>query len=363
MSYYMYLDGVLFPVTPSQIDMKIKGQNKTMNLINNAQINVLKNPGLTEVSFKALLPAVKYPFAEYGGDFIEPKWYLKKLEELQTSKKPFQFVVTRNFPTTGKELFHTNLKVALESYEIKEDANQGFDVVVSVKLKQYREYGTKIPDVSLGSFKNVRYTARTVKTTQYTVAEGDSLWNISKSQYGDGAKYTEIQEANKDVIGNNPNSISPGQVLTIPEESENTSSRSKWQNTPRTSNAPTDEKRYVSPVNVKINFNGLPAYMGYVRCKYTYEGKTFESSYFSSAKITVDRGSELLLAPSLPKTVKYWEIAYKNDEGQTRYLSYDQPTASVHPGNKYQSKIYADKVFEITWYPKSESVKALVNKK
>ena len=50
----------------------------------------------------------------------------------------------------------------------------------------------------------------------YTVKSGDCLWNIAKKFYGNGAQYTKIYNANKGVIGGNPNLIYPGQVLTIP---------------------------------------------------------------------------------------------------------------------------------------------------
>lgn len=50
----------------------------------------------------------------------------------------------------------------------------------------------------------------------YTVKPGDNLWNIAKEKYGSGAAYTKIYEANKNLIGGNPNLIFPGQKLTIP---------------------------------------------------------------------------------------------------------------------------------------------------
>ena len=50
----------------------------------------------------------------------------------------------------------------------------------------------------------------------YTVKSGDNLWNIAKQHYGSGAMYTKIYEANKDLIGGNPNLIFPGQKLIIP---------------------------------------------------------------------------------------------------------------------------------------------------
>lgn len=50
----------------------------------------------------------------------------------------------------------------------------------------------------------------------YTVKPGDNLWDIAKKQYGSGAAYKKIYEANKGVIGGNPNLIYPGQKLTLP---------------------------------------------------------------------------------------------------------------------------------------------------
>lgn len=52
--------------------------------------------------------------------------------------------------------------------------------------------------------------------TTYTVKKGDNLWTLAKKFYGSGAQYTKIYEANRSVIGNNPNLIYPGQTFTIP---------------------------------------------------------------------------------------------------------------------------------------------------
>lgn len=223
MSYEFYLGKMLCPVAPSKLQLKIKGQNKSLTLINEGQVNILKKPGLTEISFDLLLPNVKYPFATYKNEFVNAQYFLDELEKLQTSMKPFQFIVTRTFPN-GKMLFDTNMKVSLESYDIKEEAKQGFDVIVSVKLKQYREYGTKTCTISTESNKTTASVQNTRPTDNspapstnktYTVQKGDCLWNIAKKFYGNGSKYTVIYNANKDKI-KNPNLIYPGQVLTIP---------------------------------------------------------------------------------------------------------------------------------------------------
>lgn len=69
MAYDVYMDGELLPVTPSKISIQRNGQNKTYNLINDGEINILKASGLQEISFDMLLPNVKYPFAKYRNGY------------------------------------------------------------------------------------------------------------------------------------------------------------------------------------------------------------------------------------------------------------------------------------------------------
>ena len=47
------------------------------------------------------------------------------------------------------------------------------------------------------------------------VQPGNSLWRLARRSYGEGLRYTEIYEANKDEI-RNPDLIYPGQVFVLP---------------------------------------------------------------------------------------------------------------------------------------------------
>ena len=50
----------------------------------------------------------------------------------------------------------------------------------------------------------------------YVVKSGDYLSKIAQQVYGSAARWPEIYEANKALIGDNPNLIRPGQTLRIP---------------------------------------------------------------------------------------------------------------------------------------------------
>lgn len=229
MAYYFFFGKMLLPVPPQKITMKINGNNKSYELINQGEINVIKSSKLTDIEFDFELPNVKYSYAVYKKGFHRANYYLEKLEKLKKKKKPFQFIISRKLPNR-KKLHYTNMKVTIENYNITEDAANGFDVTVSIKLKQYVAYGTKTVKVKKKNkaktkkkkvVKEVRSPSSNAPSNglpqQYTVVRGDCLWNIAKRFYGDGSKYPLIYNANAGQI-KNPNLIYPGQVFTIPAE-------------------------------------------------------------------------------------------------------------------------------------------------
>ena len=221
--YEFYFDKVLLPVTPDKVTMKIGGQDKTYTLMNDGEISILKSPKLTDVEFDLLLPNNKYPFAVYPtSKFVPAVYYLDLIKAYKQDKTPFQFKITRIFPN-GKAIFDTDMKVSLESYTIKESADNGFDVVVSVKLKQYRDYATKVCKVTVDSGKtnatveqqrpaSNNAPTQAGKEKVVTVKKGENLWGICKTHLGNGSLYKAVA---KDNGIPNPNLIYPNQKIKL----------------------------------------------------------------------------------------------------------------------------------------------------
>ena len=109
----------------------------------------------------------------------------------------------------------------IEEFQYSEEGGDPGTYQYSITLKEYREI--KVRQVKVDTKKKTASVAKneprvdnSVKSKTYTVKSGDCLFNIAKKFYGSGSQYIKIYNANKKLIGGNPNLIYPGQVLTIP---------------------------------------------------------------------------------------------------------------------------------------------------
>ena len=214
--YIFFMGDVPLPVTPGKLQIKTKNQNKTINLINEGEVNLLKSPGLREISFDAMIPQVRYPFAYYSLGFLEAPFFLQHFEKLKSDKKPFQFIVIRILPR-GLPTFTTNIKVGFEDYTVLEDAKNGQDLMVNIKLKEYKNFGTKIfdydPETKTATVKPIRSTDTKPTIKTYAAKAGDTLWSVAKQFLGDGGKYLDLMKLNK----LNSNTLEPGQIIKVEE--------------------------------------------------------------------------------------------------------------------------------------------------
>lgn len=222
---------ITLPITPSTLNIKTDSNNKTVTLINEGEINILKSPSLTEIEFEALIPAKKYPFSRTP---LNIDYYINTFKKVMEDKKPFFFTVTRATPD-NKKTWGSTFYMSLEGFESEEDAEEGNDVLLKFSLKQYKDYGAiilKTPTTNSNttstSSKPRDNDNKDSTSKDYTVKSGDCLWNIAKEFYDNGANWKKIYDANKNIIESTANKyrngkgssnghwIYPGTKLKIP---------------------------------------------------------------------------------------------------------------------------------------------------
>ena len=103
--YKFYFNKDVLPVTPGAITTTFKNQNKTITLINEGEVNLPKAPGLTEYSFKFMLPWCNYPFVNMNypqmlteaiptvSSVLSGKWKLSNVENFFKNFNLEKFII------------------------------------------------------------------------------------------------------------------------------------------------------------------------------------------------------------------------------------------------------------------------------
>jgi nucleoid-associated protein YgaU len=197
---------IRLPVNPESITISSPFGFEDINVSRLGEITVIGERELKEYSFESFLPRDYNPtYCEYTN--IPKPWdVVNRIERWRDSRKPCRLIVTGtpiNTPVTIREF----------EYEPDKAGNPG-DIYFSITLKEYRFVSFARVQTNKPPQKTRPGSRSKPKT--YVVKKGDCLWKIAQRFYGKGSEWRKIYEANKKVIGKNPNLIYPGQKLVIP---------------------------------------------------------------------------------------------------------------------------------------------------
>ena len=217
--YYMYLDRMEIPIPPAEMTT---GKNETIDLIGKGEVNIIKPPGLTEVSFKFMLPNSNYPFNQstlFKGR--KAKYYIDELKKIK-KKGIIQFIVVRMSPK-GSMLAMTNMKATLEDWSIEEAAEEGLDMYANIKLKKWKDWGAKRIEVTTDENGKVTGTVQgdrptTGKEVPKSVKSGfgATLQQVVRTQLGNPDNLFAIAALNKIAV---PALLTYGQLIKLKDES------------------------------------------------------------------------------------------------------------------------------------------------
>lgn len=211
LTYNAEKEKIQLPVLPESFKVENGSSNDTVDVAGLGEIIIMQSRPALQFSFSSFFPATKFPGLQVSS-ITKPLTLVQKINTWKASKTPVHFIVT----ACGVDLYAT-----IEKFSYEEDGGDPGTYQYSMTLKEYREIKVRqvkvsIPKATATVKKEEPRVDNSVAPKTYTVKSGDCLWNIAKKYYGSGAQYTKIYNANKGVIGGNPNLIYPGQVLTIP---------------------------------------------------------------------------------------------------------------------------------------------------
>lgn len=197
------------PVLPEKFSVSIGSNNATVNVAELGEIVVKQSRAAYQFSFSSFFPKQSFPGVQESA-LTDPLSCVEQIESWLESKKPVHLIIT----DVGIDVFCT-----IEKFNYYEEGGDVGTIHYDLAFKEYREITLRQVTIEDSAAKVEQTETRVDNTTPpktYTVKSGDCLWNIAKSFYGNGASYSQIYDANKSLIGSNPNMIYPGQVLTIP---------------------------------------------------------------------------------------------------------------------------------------------------
>lgn len=139
MAYHIFLDGRLLPVTTDKLTTKHDLQSTEYDIIGLGKVQVPGTRELRTVEFQTEFPAQARSYVT--GDWEEPEKILKRLKALQERGQSLRYVAIGD---CGDK---TTMLVTLEGLTVDEVATEDGDYTVTIRLKEYREFGAVLTNV------------------------------------------------------------------------------------------------------------------------------------------------------------------------------------------------------------------------
>lgn len=186
---------IRIPWLPEEIQYKSGGTVvASYDIMRSGEVAIPTGRGLAKVSWKSEFPgAARNDPTLQRGSWDDPANYHKTLEDWRKNQTPLTILVT-GYPI--------NLDVFLEDYTAT--ATGGFgDIEYEVEFTEDRDLSITETESSEdgssgGTTDETKRPAE--ETTSYTIKTGDCMWNIAEQYLGDGSRWPEIYEANKEII-------------------------------------------------------------------------------------------------------------------------------------------------------------------
>lgn len=212
--YLLASDGteLHLPVNPGEIQVETAKKTETVTIITLGEIEIPVGDQPAGVSFSSFLPRDYDPgYCRYA-DIPNPEDALAKLLAWQEAGQPVRLLITDS---------PINMLVIVAKVNYKYAGGEPGDIYYDLTFRQWREIKVRSVTVATAATPAPAPAGTTRPDTKpvpkvYVVRSGDTLYKIAKAELGDGSRWRQIYDGNKDTIGPDPNLVRVGLKLVMP---------------------------------------------------------------------------------------------------------------------------------------------------
>lgn len=201
---------LMLPVTPEGYENTIEREIETVRATEKGDVHLLGKRKPLSISISGFFPENDYSFTKDSGVSVGTAMgYVELLEGWINDGDIVRIVIADSKGAKVNAPFYLSRLV----YGTKKEDNN--DITFTLYAEEYIPMNTATITKTDTQTRSDTASAA-AKAKSYTVKKGDCLSAIARQMYGDASQWKKIYEANKSVIGSNPNLIYPGQTYTIP---------------------------------------------------------------------------------------------------------------------------------------------------
>lgn len=219
LSYNNFAEKLVFPVNPPSFKVYGGGTEfHDFTVVKGGERTIIGDIKMREISFSSLFPRHYDSFLCEYVDIPHPYDALNTIQRWRKTKWPVRLIITD---------LGVNMAVTIRKFEYEERGGEPGDIYFDIAFKEFpfiqireiEQNGDEIVTLDSSSSR----PDLSVNPITYQVEPGDSLWMLADRFYGDGNRWEDIYQANRDTIdfGNvgqmlTMETIHPGQWLVIP---------------------------------------------------------------------------------------------------------------------------------------------------
>lgn len=197
-----------FPVNPERVRVAAGARMQAFDLLDLGEVRLPRGREPVRIAWEGLFPGAERRREPYVREWRPPRDLVAQIEAWRDEGARLRLLVTET---------PINVDVYIEGFEHEWGGGYG-DCLYRLEVVEARALVVPVVDAprhgAQASVRQERLPSPPPAT--YTVRRGDTLWTIAKRFLGNGARWREVYEANRRVIGPDPNALRVGIVLRIP---------------------------------------------------------------------------------------------------------------------------------------------------